>query len=179
MKDQQQIQRKAEIITDLQLAFRELHRTIEPVSDPVYRQRSGATWSPAEHLEHLILSTVPIVGALGKDRDWFGQFGPPAHGEKTYAELKAYYRTVLATGLKAPLRFVPEETKVFDKDQQLADWQRLEKGLIRKLELWTEEELDTCTLPHPALGNLTMRQMLQFTTIHTYHHMHGMERSIQ
>lgn len=176
MKNQQQlVQNKATIIAELRDAFQAVRQYITALSASAYAQRSGDRWSPAEQLEHLILSTVPIVGALGKDRDWFDQFDPPAHPDKSYADLQAYYKLVLSNGLKAPARFVPAGSKTFEKDQQLSDWERLENALIYKLSTWTEALLDQCTLPHPALGSLTMRQMLQFTTIHTYHHLTRMK----
>jgi hypothetical protein len=35
---------------------------------------------------------------------------------------------------------------------------------------WSEAELDRYTLPHPLLGDLTMREMLCFTLYHNQRH---------
>ncbi|PHN06915.1 DinB family protein [Flavilitoribacter nigricans] len=162
---------KTTIARELSAAFLRVREELQSLSETAYLQKPGDRWSPAEQLEHLILSSIPIVGALGKDRDWFDQFGPPSHPDKGHKALASHYKFVLSTGLKAPSRFVPESGKVYDIDQQLKSWKRLEDGIISRMDGWTEYELDRCILPHPALENLTMRQMLQFTTIHTYHHL--------
>lgn len=177
MKNQpQQIHSKSYIIRDLEKAFHTVQLALESLSESAYQEKNGDRWSPAEQVEHLILSTIPIAGALGKDRDWFDQFAAPDHPEKSYAELQLYYEEVLLTGIKAPARFTPREHQTYDKVQQLASWKRLKVGVNRKLDAWSEELLDQCTLPHPALGTLTMRQMLLFTIIHTYHHLPWIKR---
>ena len=35
---------------------------------------------------------------------------------------------------------------------------------------FTDAELDLYQLPHPALGNLTIRELLSFTIFHIEHH---------
>ena len=35
---------------------------------------------------------------------------------------------------------------------------------------WSEKKLDRYQAPHPALGKLTIREMLYFTIFHNVHH---------
>lgn len=161
---------REQIIAECKRAFDRVENSARQLSEAAYRQRPGNKWSPAEQLEHLILSTQPVVAILGKDRQWFLQFGAGQHPGKDYTSLKAYYLQVLSTGLKAPAKFTPSEEVTMDKAQQLETWTRVGRGLLAGLADWSESDLDDASMPHPALGILSMRQMLFFTILHTYHH---------
>lgn len=82
------IRTKADIVTALKRTFEAVQQRIAALTENSYLKKSGIRWSPAEPLEHLILSTIPIVGALGKDRDWFAQFGAADHPQMDYEALK-------------------------------------------------------------------------------------------
>ena len=63
------------------------------------------------------------------------------------------------------------------KDVALADKARLRKELatavgrlVRRLDRFSEAELDTLLLPHPLMGKLTLREMLYFTLHHVDQH---------
>jgi hypothetical protein len=43
-------------------------------------------------------------------------------------------------------------------------------ALHAALGRWGERSLDRLRLPHPALGTLTVREMLLFTLYHNLHH---------
>jgi hypothetical protein len=50
-------------------------------------------------------------------------------------------------------------------------WQLTNAELLRRVRRWSETSLDAVLLPHPLLGKLTAREMLQFTVYHTAHHL--------
>ena len=45
-----------------------------------------------------------------------------------------------------------------------------EKRLAKKIQKWTESDLDTYLLPHPLLGKMTIREIALWTAYHTEHH---------
>jgi hypothetical protein len=42
--------------------------------------------------------------------------------------------------------------------------------LARRIDRFSETQLDQLILPHPLLGKLTLREMLYFTIYHVQHH---------
>jgi hypothetical protein len=42
--------------------------------------------------------------------------------------------------------------------------------LARRVNRFSESELDQLLLPHPLLGKLTLREMVYFTIYHAHHH---------
>lgn len=167
---------KADAIAhELELAFRQVENHIQSLSETTYLARPDGRWSPAENLEHLILSTFPVAGAMGRGPGFFDQFGAPQFPDiEDYAALKAYYASVLQTGVKAPAKFVPEDAKVYQKAEQLAQWEAVGAKLREQCMQWSGQDLDTKAMMHPALGMISVRQMLYFTILHTYHHLEAM-----
>ena len=51
-------------------------------------------------------------------------------------------------------------------------------GVDRAIGKWSEEKLDALQLPHPLLGNLTVREMLLFTLYHQRHHIDVVRRRL-
>lgn len=168
------------IIGELETAFQQVAVQIQSLPDTTYLTRADDDkWSPAENLEHLLLSTYPVIGAMGKGPEFFNQFGEPQHAEiEDYAGLKAYYGQVLQTGIKAPAKFVPEFTKVYQKAEHLAQWEAVGVQLREGCQSWSEKDLDQKAIPHPAMGLISVRQMLYFTILHTYHHLETLLEAI-
>lgn len=50
------------------------------------------------------------------------------------------------------------------------------ENLMSATGRWREWQLDRLRLPHPALGNLTVREMLFFTIYHHAHHVENVVR---
>ncbi|MEZ4964873.1 MAG: DinB family protein [Saprospiraceae bacterium] len=133
-------------------------------------------WSIGQHVTHLILSTAPVVKALGLPkpvlREKFGTRGDAI--ERGEAELIAFYKKALAGGLTAPPRLTPEAVAEDQKALLIETLRQECAQLVAALEPWEESDLSEYMLPHPALGALTMREMLIFTIFHTGHHMAAM-----
>jgi hypothetical protein len=52
----------------------------------------------------------------------------------------------------------------------MAERETVAAELYGAVEGWSERALDRFRLPHPALGQLTVREMLHFTLYHNLHH---------
>lgn len=136
----------------------------------------GEAWSPADNVRHLIKSSRPVARALrvpkllllvpGAGVSW--------RGSRSYAEVRETYRRALAAGVQAG-RFAPRPEPA-PADPEAARRALMEQRetvaaeLHGAIEGWSERALDRFRMPHPALGQLTVREMLYFTLYHNLHH---------
>jgi hypothetical protein len=142
----------------------------------VFFAPQGDHWSPAEHVRHLRKSTAPLARALRLPpwllRLWFGRGRGTS---RTFHALHETYRTALANGGQAG-RFAPTpEPAPPDlegrRSEILSAWRAAVEELGSAGARWPEPALDRTLLPHPLLGKLTVREMLEFTVFHTTHHL--------
>jgi hypothetical protein len=136
---------------------------------------AGGGWSPAQNVEHLVKTTAPVAKALRLPRLALRLlFGAAKIPSRTFIEVRAAYRQVLAEGGQAG-RFGPRERgsstgRAPTRPQVLNQWRHLMPSLALGIRRWDEAALDRYRLPHPLLGKLTLREMLFFTLYHVGHH---------
>ncbi len=106
-------------------------------------------------------------------------FGRTDRTGRTYEVLLDEYLVKLNEGSKAPVRFVPEATSPDQRKVQCKLLTKLVKELYAKIETFSDEELDTLLIPHPLLGNLTLREMLYNTAYHVKHHQMQVEENLK
>jgi hypothetical protein len=143
----------------------------------------GDAWSPADNVRHLIKSNRPV--AMGLELPKIAlvlRGGLGLRRSRSYREVRETYRAALARGVTAG-RFAPRpepapadadgarRTLMERRDQVAAD-------LHAAIEAWGERALDRCRMPHPALGLLTVREMLFFTLYHNLHHVLNVARRL-
>lgn len=142
----------------------------------VFVQPQGAKWSPAEHVRHLSKSVRPVALALGLPRFvlWL-RFGRGSGASRSFEALREAYLARLAAGATAG-RFTPSpqpppsDAAVY-RDSVLSSWRAANADLRARIAGWDEKALDRYLLPHPALGPLTVREMLFFSLYHNAHHL--------
>jgi len=134
-------------------------------------------WSPAQQLDHILRSVRPVHMAMGLPK-WFLRlaFGKPNRSARSYDALVQRYQEKLAAGGRAPKSFVPPAIPKRSVQEISADLRTLIGSLERRVNSWSDKDLDTVLLPHPLLGKLSMREMLQFTIYHVQHHQLSVER---
>lgn len=143
----------------------------------------GEAWSPADNVRHLDRSVAPVAQLLRLPtpvlRLLWGKVRRPS---RSYAEVRERYRERLAEGVQAG-RFAPPPLPA------PASPREARRGLMAKRELraraleaaiggWEEDALDRFLLPHPALGKVTVREMLFFTVYHNLHHVANVARRL-
>ncbi len=142
----------------------------------VFVQRQGEKWSPAEHVRHLSKSVRPLALALGLPRFvlWL-RFGRGSGASRTFEVVRETYLARLAAGATAgrftPSPQSPPNDAAAYRETVLASWRGANTDLRARIAGWDEKALDRCQLPHPALGKLTVREMLFFTLYHNAHHL--------
>jgi DinB family protein len=143
----------------------------------------GTSWSPADTVRHLTKSTRPVITALKAPKLLLRfRFGKSGRGSVTYDELCERYRGLLAAGGQAG-RFAPSAHTESDaaawRRKILSAYDGVQLELRDGMGRWPEKKLDQLQLPHPLLGNLTVREMLFFTLYHQRHHIGVVERHLR
>ncbi|HRD52657.1 MAG TPA: DinB family protein [Flavobacteriales bacterium] len=128
-------------------------------------------WSPAQHAEHILRAVRPVAMALLIPK-WFLRWrvGVPNRPPRDYEGLVQRYKEKLAAGGRASGRFVPPEVPASAVEAIAASVEKSVIRLTRRVNRWSEHDLDTVLLPHPLLGKVTVREMLYFTIYHIQHH---------
>ncbi len=169
------IQTKAEIMSALQSSNQQMQSWFSAIPGAKYFIRRGEVWSAADNVDHVIKAIKPITLALKLPLiALHARFGKPSHASRTYDEICKVYQAEIAKGAKASGRFLPEEAPIGNneemKETQLQKVSKVIEELISACEKWDEDALDHYQLPHPLIGNLTMREMLFFTVHHNLRH---------
>ena len=97
----------------------------------------------------------------------------------TYIDLVGVYDAKLEGGLRAEDNptFTSATYKLPDnvgdnlQDHLIDVWELADNRLIAALNHWSEDDLDTYVLPHPALSKTTIREMCFFTIYHNQLHL--------
>lgn len=139
--------------------------------------RQADVWSLSDNLDHLIKAVKPVTKAMNLPRLALqGMFGKPEKPSRSYDEICEFYRGELAKGAQASGRYLPDQENPGAqaeeiKRQLIEKWTKAGDELVSAAEAWwSEVELDQYQLPHPILGNLTVREMLFFTIYHSLRH---------
>ena len=134
------------------------------------------SWSPADNLDHLINSVKPIALMMKlSPAKREARFGKATLASRSYDQICAIYQRALANGGQASGSFIPDQVEAVNvpaefQTAQVAAWVQTAQALEENTVQWSEAELDRYTLPHPLLGDLTMREMLCFTLYHNQRH---------
>jgi hypothetical protein len=78
-----------------------------------------------------------------------------------------------------PQQYLPEQVTPEQKATIATDIQNVLPTIKQLLDQYTEEELDTLVLPHPLLGNLTIREMFYLMGYHATHHLRQTEKNLE
>lgn len=141
----------------------------------------GDAWSPADNVRHLTRSIRPVAMALKIPRLILRlRFGRPKAASRTYVKLRDDYHQKLAAGGKAgryaPSPLQPSGDAEAERTRILAQHAEAVTALTQAVARWPDAKLDRYQLPHPLLGNLTVREMLFFTLYHDQHHVNVVRR---
>ncbi len=145
---------------------------LSPLSDAVFFAPKVDKWSAAETLQHLYLAARNLPKMLSGPRSLFDQWPRSERPSRSYETVAAAYtHSLRINAIKAPASLVarPEDIQV-GKAELLSRFITTHVALADSLAGWSGEELDTYQLPHPALGLITVGEMMHFTAYHIEHH---------
>ena len=143
----------------------------------------GESWSSADNLRHLIRSTIPLAQAFALPGVMLeARFGTPQRPSRSFGALRDDYLERLGVGVDAgdyapPKVAPPADPATYQRDLLVRSGKVL-ADLTAAVTRWDEAKLDTYQLPHPLLGDLTLREMLFFTLYHYVHHQQNVARRL-
>lgn len=135
-------------------------------------------WSIAEHIKHLIIS-IDSSALPFKLPSLILQimFGKIQRNEYTYSQLEEIYNSKLKLGAKASGKYANVDRNTFQtKEQMLTQLESSYSKFIESALKCSVKKLSHCCVPHPILGKLTLRELVYFTTFHTYHHIESIKK---
>lgn len=144
---------------------------LDRLDETTWVLQPNGKWSAGQQLDHIVRAVKPVNLAFGLPK-WVPRllFGRANRPSRTYEGLVEKYKSKLSAGAKASKMFVPPPAQWEDKTAQMATLEKTVAKLCKRLQRYSEAELDNLLLPHPILGKLTLREMLYFTIYHVQHH---------
>jgi hypothetical protein len=130
---------------------------------------SCSRWSPAQHLQHVLLALEHFLAAIHTLQEGADARIGPAAAPRLGA------RAVLATGWIPRGRAQAPENVVPDAIPSRARLREVFEDVRRKARALAERTTSLArvpgTLPHPMLGPFTAQRWLRFARVHTEHHL--------
>lgn len=152
---------------------------IQSLPDDVFEISRNGKWTPGQHLDHIRRSVQPLAQGFRLPKWLFKMiFGRSNRPGRTYDELVKKYTQKLQEGGRASGRFIPKDISPANKKKLISALNTDIQSLTRKLNKFSESELENIVLPHPLLGKLTIKEMMYFTIYHAEHHLHLTENNI-
>jgi hypothetical protein len=171
------MQTRNELAAGIGRSFEDAAKWFAGRPDSTFEVGPGGRWTEGQVLDHLILSTKPLNMAYRLPRivlRW--KFGVAKSGSESRDAMIARYEAALAKGGKAPKPFVPPAVPVSEKARLIESLRKEGQRLVEAAGLWSEAGLDKYVLPHPLIGNLTLRNFLEFADYHVQHHLDILKR---
>ncbi len=169
---------KQAIIDRIQKNYNLFIDYLNELSPEEFSFRYQQKWTAAQQLEHIVLCVKPLVQVYSMDKIALKQnFGTTNKASRTYDVLLKEYLEKLNEGGKAPTRYLPE-TIATEKAFLIDSLRKAIQNLCVAIETFTEEELDTLQVPHPILGNISLREMLYNAIYHVQHHHEAIKQNL-
>lgn len=182
MSDPQNQREIIEHIASIQQGVRD---DIGRMSDEQFNDGTVEAWSATDYLKHLLLSVKPVAKGMGFPADVLEkQFDLSRRASISYADLVSAYQKRLDEGVRAedydnvvPLFYRFPEGITDKRAYLVQSWNETNQRLITAVQQWSEAELDSLQMPHPAIGMITLREMLFFTIFHNTLHWHDIQHA--
>ncbi len=177
---------KETLLIELDKIFAETINWVnEQPKDHFNKEMVAEKWTMAGHLYHLVKTTKEVSKGLAMPKLALRTaFGKCNRAERTFDQQYKKYTDSLAniaktTGkpLTPPEKFVPTEGSVFDKIELINRFNEEQSNIKNQITKWKEKDLNRYLLPHPAMGKLTVREMIYFVIFHTRHHLDNLKNN--
>jgi DinB superfamily len=169
---------QTELVQALEAGHMEVSRYFSSLPEETFLADTAPKWNPAQHLIHLTRANSRIAqGFQARDALPNNESGQA----KSYEVVRETYLTALAN---APSELLAKNGSAVQVEansshsQILAAYQQAGTNLRQGIQTWTEAELDAKAMPHPLLGLLSVREMLEFALYHDLHHLEGVRKTL-
>ncbi len=169
--------KKQELIADFIRNHEELIRYVDRLDNLEFSYSYNNKWTAGQQLEHILRTIIPFPKVLSSKEFILEKFGKINRSAWDYTTVLENYSK---TSLKAPEQFVPkDDIPIIQKNEIIRDIQATLRKIASLLDTYSEDELDTLTLPHPLLGILTIREMFYLMSYHPLHHQKHIEAMLE
>ncbi|TMU57410.1 DinB family protein [Flagellimonas algicola] len=165
--------KKDEIIQQLNQNHLAFAKKLESLGNEDFTRIPGPKWTAGQQLDHILKSVVPTAKIFNTPPKVLEEkFGLAQNPSRSYNTLVDDYLKILESlrDFVLPERFVPTRITIENRKQTLSELLAAIASLNRGLQLFDEAVLDSHRIVHPAMGKLTLREMLYFTIYHVTHH---------
>lgn len=141
---------------------------VNSLTDEQFIYSHDGKWTAGQQFSHVYLTLLPFPKVLSSKDYIVQKFGKINRSTWDYnTVIENYFKT----SLQAPQQYLPEQVSPEQKATITVDIQKVILSIQHLLDQYTDEELDSLVLPHPLLGNLTIREMFYLMTYHATHHL--------
>jgi len=162
---------KTDIKSNLLKNHQHFIATIQSLPEEEFLLSVNNKWSAGQQLDHIYRSVQPMALALALPKFLLALiFGKANRPSKNYTELVEKYKTKLAAGYKVSAKYSPNDIVLSQRDSLGQKLLGSINKVNKRIDSFSEKDLDNYILPHPLLGKLTIREMLFFTIYHVQHH---------
>ena len=174
---------KKEILEDSRESIEMVANFFTKISPDKFFSKSDG-WSAAENLVHLHKSLLPVSISLITPKVILRtMFGSATTVNEDLGTLKEQYFNKLQSGQKSGI-FSPQSISEQKKNEEgkknlLLKWDKTGREYLQRISRWKEDELDTVNLPHPILGNISVRQIICFMVFHNDHHIANVSNKLK
>ena len=158
--------------------FDRLTSIINRMSDDELFTQPFQKWSPAQHLQHLVIAIKTSTAAFSLPKFIVRLVGGTVKSSRTYDELVSDYLEKLQEGAKASGRYIPGEIdQSVSKEKLILRWQKHTILYLKALENQKNSDtLKKIAVKHPILQKISLIELAYFTIYHTEHHLKQIKR---
>lgn len=164
---------KKEIRKHLELNHYRFTNKLDGLSAVDFERIPGNKWTAGQQLDHILKSVNPTAKIYNTDLTVLHEkYGLSNRVSRSYDQLVSDYLAVLDTlkDFVLPERFIPTKIAFAERSGHFENLHNAINDLVHGLQNFEETHLDTYLVKHPAMGKLTLREMLYFTIYHVTHH---------
>lgn len=159
------------IKAELKFQLDEITAVTTAMQEASFFDRIPGKWNVADNVEHLITTNnITLLGFL-TPKPILNLFFKSTLAPRDAKTLVGQYLTAVGGGAGSPVLYLPKPLPGKTKSLLLNIWKSSADRLLKTVGQMKEEDLDSLYLPHPILGQLSLREMLFFTVYHNYHHL--------
>lgn len=160
---------KSEIIASLNDSHVAFWNTARQLPNPTIPKNKK--WSVYQNVDHINIGLLRLGNYLALPKSQIEALcGLSERKSTTYEKLIKIYLKAMSSGIKATEPFIPELNLSGNLEELISNGKNLLEEFISNLNDWSEDDLDLYNCPHPALGTITIREILYFTIYHVQHH---------
>lgn len=167
---------KTTLHAGLEAAVTDCLNATTSVSDAVFFDNSNGKWSIGENLIHLAIVAKRFGSVFTMPKEQLANFGLATQPSRPFNGILAAYMEKLAGLAVAPKAFVAVQTADDTRTSIIERYNNAHSLLDTNFMSFSEEDLDKYQVPHPLLGLLTLREMMDFIVFHLGHHQKAIER---